>query len=153
MAQKKNKSAMMAEVLERISDKQINTCFNPERPDLKSTKTQQMVLEDDKTRTIVVVRGYRSGKSQLGSTALTCWFNNDHPYMERPKEWGDGPLTLMVLGRVGEQIESELYEKKIKPYLKEGTYKAQRTGQSLQRLVHKKNGNRMLFFSHHNISR
>lgn len=94
---------------------------------------------------------HNSGKSQLGARVATWWLTETHPYMKRPKEWGNGPLTIMVIGRVGEQIESELFVNKIKPYLTEGTYKIVRIGNILQRIEHQ-NGNRMIFFSHHNIN-
>lgn len=109
---------------------------------------------DSKTNLYCLSNGlvcHNSGKSQLGARVATWWLTNTHPYMRRPIEWGTGPLTLLVVGRVGEQIESELFNNKIKPYLIEGTYKPVRIGNILQRIEHQ-NGNRMIFFSHHNIN-
>lgn len=71
--------------------------------------------------------------------------------MSRPETWGAGPLTIMVIGRVGSQIETELFDRKIKAYLEPNTYTIHRAGGTLQYIEHKQNGNRMLFFSHHNI--
>lgn len=118
----------------------------------RPTPMQDSVLKDATTRVFWLVCANRSGKSQLGSRVVTWWFNNEHPYMERPAEWGDGPLQILVVGRVGEQITSELYEKKIKPFLMPGTYKEVRIGNELKRVENKKNGNRIIFFSHHDAA-
>lgn len=146
-----NLNELFAEGLQRFAKEQLNTVFNPDRPDLYPTEAQLSVLKDKDTITQFVVGGNRSGKSQLGARVATWWLTDTHPYMKRPIEWGTGPLTILVVGRVGEQIESELFNNKIKPYLIEGTYKAVRIGNILQRIEHN-NGNRMIFFSHHNIN-
>lgn len=118
----------------------------------RPTPAQDSILRDANTSIFWLVCGNRSGKSQLGSRVVSWWFNNEHPHMERPREWGDGPLQILVVGRVGEQITSELYEKKIKPFLTPGTYKEVRIGNELKRIEHRKNGNRIIFFSHHDAS-
>lgn len=92
-----------------------------------------------------------SGKTQLGARILTWWFENNHPYMERPEKWGKGPLTLLMLGKVSTLTEVELFEKKIKPYLTPGCWKQpHRQGGTIQWVEHKTNGNRIVFISHHN---
>lgn len=144
-------NSLFAEGLQRFANDQLAHVFNVERPDLEATPVQLSVLRDTETLTNFVVGGNRSGKSQLGARVATWWLTETHPYMSRPIDWGTGPLTIMVIGRVGEQIESELFNNKIRPYLQEGTYKAVRIGNILQRIEHK-NGNRMIFFSHHNIN-
>ncbi len=69
--------------------------------------------------------------------------------MQRPPEWGAGPLQILVVGRLGEQMESELWERKLKPFMREGDYRAVRVGNVLARVVHLKTQNRILFLSHH----
>lgn len=118
----------------------------------RPTPMQDSVLRDISSLVFWLVCANRSGKSQLGSRVVSWWFENNHPYMARPTEWGDGPLQILVIGRVGEQITSELYEKKIKPFLTPGTYKEVRIGNELKRLEHRKNGNRIIFFSHHDAA-
>lgn len=115
----------------------------------RPTAAQQSILTDTETLVFWILGGNRTGKSTLGARQISWWFNGDHPYMERPKEWGNGPLQLLVVGRLGEQMESELWERKLKPFMQEGTYRAVRIGNILQRVVHNKTGNRIIFLSHH----
>ncbi len=136
--------------LERLKDIQRDECFSPERMDLSATPAQLEILQSQ-TPTIYAVGGNRSGKSQVGGRIATWWFNNAHPHFDHKKEWGNGPYTFLVLGRVGGQIENEIYLKKIKPLLKVGTYKEHRIGGILQWISHKENGNRLIFQSHHNL--
>lgn len=68
--------------------------------------------------------------------------------MERPDTW-KGPLQILVVGRLGEQMDSELWTKKIKPLLPSGCYKEVRIGGMLQRVVNTRNGNTIIFLSHH----
>jgi len=140
----------LAEGLKRLREFQLAECLNPERPDLKPTPAQLEVLRDE-SPFVAVLGGNRAGKSQLGARIVTWFFNENHPHLSRPPQWGTGPITILVIGRVGEQIESELFAKKIKPLLIEGTYTVHRLGGVLQRVIHQ-NGNRMLFFSHHNVN-
>lgn len=119
--------------------------------DLESRPTpiQEELLKDTVNRVFWVLGGNRSGKSTLGGNIVAWWFLENHPYMERPQEWGTGPLTIVVVGRVGSQIENELWTNKIKPFLEGANYKANYSGISLQSVVNKDNGNRIIFHSHH----
>lgn len=63
-------------------------------------------------------------------------------------DWKDEPLTLMILGRTSE-IYTEIWEKKIRPFLAPNSYKEDRTGGTLVRVTHTRNGNQLKFFSHH----
>jgi len=74
---------------------------------------------------------------------------NNHPYLSRPEKWGDGPLTMLLVGRVGEQMDTELWGTKIKPFLPEGSYKVVKQGNSISRVEHIENGNKIVFISHH----
>jgi phage terminase large subunit-like protein len=91
---------------------------------------------------------HNSGKSTAGSRMVAWWFMENHPYMERPETW-QGPLQILVVGRLGEQMDSELWAQKIKPLLPGGSYKETRIGGMLQRVTNTRNGNRIIFLSHH----
>lgn len=118
----------------------------------RPTPVQLDMFQDTTTRVFWVVASNRSGKTSSGARVVSWWFNDDHPYQERPAEWAGRPLQILVVGRVGEQIASELYERKIKPLLQPGTYKEVRIGNELRRLEHRTNGNRVIFMSHHDAA-
>ena len=99
-----------------------------------------------------VVAGNQSGKSQMGAREVSWVFNHQHPYWDTKAQFGDTPILILVIGRVGEQVETELWGRKIKPFLTPGTYKEVRTGNSLQRVVHKESNNTIVFLSHHNVN-
>jgi phage terminase large subunit-like protein len=135
--------------LRRLYRSALASAFDALNPESRATPTQQSVLEDAETLLFWLIGGNRSGKTALGARVMSWWFNNEHPYMDRPAEWGAGPLQMLLLGRVGEQIESEIWERKIKPFLTPGSYKEVRIGGILKRVIHKTNGNRIIFLSHH----
>lgn len=118
-------------------------------PDSKPTPVQESILKDAETQFFWILGGSRSGKSTTGGRIISWFFNDCHPYMERPKEWGKGPLQLLVVGRLVEQMESELWEKKIRPFVNDTDIQIVRIGGSLQRVVNRRNGNRIIFLSHH----
>jgi phage terminase large subunit-like protein len=88
----------------------------------------------------------------MGAREVSWVFNHEHPYWDTKAQFGDTPILLLVIGRVGEQVETELWTRKIKPFLEPGSYKEIRTGNSLQRVIHKVNGNTIVFLSHHNVN-
>lgn len=115
----------------------------------RPTPTQMKIIKDSKHNIHYVLGSNQSGKSQLGARIVSWFFENSHPYIKRPEKWGDGPITILMVGRVGEQMESELWNKKIKPFLKEGTYKEIRPNGNLSRIENLENGNVIIFISHH----
>lgn len=118
-------------------------------PESRPTGKQQAILEDIGTYPVRILRaGNQSGKSAIGAREVSWIFNNEHPHYTTP----DRPLKLLVIGRVGEQVETELWRSKIKPFLPPGTYKEVRIGNILQRVEHVSNGNLIIFMSHHNIN-
>lgn len=135
--------------LRRVYKSALALAFDPLKPDSRANPVQQSVLADTETLVFWLLGGNRSGKSATGARVVSWWFNDEHPYMERPPEWGDGPLQILVVGRVGEQMESELWERKLKPFLREGDYQPIRIGAQLKRVIHKRTGNRIIFLSHH----
>jgi len=75
-------------------------------------------------------------------------FENTHPYwkpMSRTRK-------ILVIGRVGEQVETELWRSKIKPFITPGTYKEVRTGNVLQRVESLVDDAVIIFMSHHNVN-
>jgi phage terminase large subunit-like protein len=143
---------LKAAALKRLHVMELAERFDPNVEGSKPTPQQEEILRDQSTLFRYVVAGNRSGKSLIGAREVAWHFTNTHPYFTRPPEWGDGPLMILVIGRVGEQIDSELWNNKIKKYLLPGTYREVRASQSLQRVENLENGNRIIFISHHNAN-
>lgn len=118
------------------------------QPQSRPTPTQDSILRDGEHSVFWVLGGNRSGKSQTGGRIVSWWFRNEHPYLQRRPEWGNGPLQILVVGKLGEQLESELWEKKIRPFLDDGSYKVVRIGNVIKRVVHRRNRNSIIFMSH-----
>jgi hypothetical protein len=96
-----------------------------------------------------IVASNRAGKSQMGARIVAWHFNNDHPFHQRPTKWGNGPITILMVGRVGEQMESELWANKIEPFLEPGSYHIHKPSANIAHIQHKENKNKIIFISHH----
>lgn len=122
----------------------------------RPTPAQQQMLEDAATVPVRwAVASNRGGKSQGGAREAAWVFERNHPYLDTVKQWGDSPILMLILGKKSEQMETALWEKKIKPFLTPGTFKEVRIGNALQKVVGLSGackGNIILFQSHNNAS-
>ena len=126
----------------------MNLAFDAKRIDSRPTPQQMDIITSD-SNINYVVGSNRSGKSQLGSRILAWWFEDNHPHVKRPTVWGTGPITILLVGRVGEQMDTELWSNKLELFLKPGSYKVIRSGNAISRIEHRENGNKIVFISHH----
>jgi phage terminase large subunit-like protein len=173
---------LLAAALRKRELLQKNVCYDPFKVNSRPTNKQEEVLKDQEHRILYVVAGNQSGKSTLGGRLTSWYFQETHPYWERPSkhhcphcrskdieaievveggeeeyrchtcskvwvDWGTEPLTLIVSGKVSKQV-TELWEKKIEPFLEKGSYKINKDGNSLSSVVNKNNGNKIIFLSH-----
>lgn len=92
---------------------------------------------------------HNSGKSQLAAREVAWVFTESHPFWKRNDEWGSEPLLLLIVSRVGAQGEDVLW-RKISAFLDPADYTIKRSGSQLEKVIHNKNGNTLLFKSHHN---
>jgi phage terminase large subunit-like protein len=142
---------LTAAALRRYESLQRRECFDPYILDSRPTESQGKVLHDITDVPVrAVVAANQSGKSLTGGRETAWLFSDTHPTFERPVEWGTEPLLMLVMGQVGEQITSHIWAKKIKPFLDPGSFKEVRIGNILQRVENLKNGNTIIFVSHHN---
>jgi len=68
--------------LKRIREK--NICYDPLKLGSRPTEKQDEILKDQIHRILYVVAGNQSGKSTLGGRLTAWFFNETHPYWERP---------------------------------------------------------------------
>ena len=173
---------LLAAALKLRNIQQKNLCYDPFKVNSRPTERQDQILRDQTHRIIYVVAGNQSGKSTLGGRETSWFFQETHPYWERPGklhchhcksknfeaiqnngggeeeyrchdckkvwvDWGTEPLTLIVSGKVSKMV-TELWEKKIEPFLEPGTYKVSKEGVALSSVTNLENGNKIIFLSH-----
>lgn len=143
------KKKQIAAALRRHRIMAVRECFDPINPDSRPTAKQQEILDD---LGIIphryVIAGNQTGKSQTGAREVAWILEENHPRWKRPESWGAESLTLLVIGRTMKHNEEVLW-KKIESFLEPGSYRAVRQGMVLQKIVHKKTGNTIIFLSHH----
>lgn len=127
--------------------KKLTLAFDANHVNSRPTPRQLEIIKSKKN-IHYVVGSNRSGKSQLGARIVSWWFEGTHPYVKRPAEWGDGPITILFVGQVGEQMDSALWNAKVELFLKPGTYKVVKSGNAISRIEHIATGNRIIFISH-----
>ena len=136
--------------------KLLNTSFDSTVLGSGATEAQQEFLDDMKTVPVRwAVAANQSGKSTVAAREAAWVFNRDHPTIDINGQFGTAPLLMLVLGQKGEQIDTNIWERKIKPFLVPGTFKEVRQGGSLQKVIGISGtckGNIILFQSHNNAN-
>jgi len=137
----------LASAIKALQRKERLQAFDPEKPDSRPTAMQMEIMKDIYHRHIYVVAGNQSGKTQLGGWTTARKFEENHPYWKRDPDWGREKLTIIVAARLYSHVV-EIWETKIQPFLEPGSYHLEKGGPYIKRLIHKKNGNKIYFFSH-----
>lgn len=144
---------LLAAAMQRKEAMARKESFDPYVLGSQPTEKQQAVLDDiNSYSSRYVVAANQSGKSILGGREAAWIFSGTHPTFDTKAMWGDRPLIMLVLGQTTKQLETELWGNKIQPHLDPNCYKVHTSGGTLQQVSHKKNGNKMLFISHHNAN-
>jgi len=89
-----------------------------------------------------------SGKSMLAGREISWILTGTHPTWQRPEAWGREPLLILIAAQDLTMAETELWSKKIKPFLAAQDWKEDRQGSSLKRAINKKTGDTLVFLSH-----
>jgi len=139
----------LAAAMRKLQALEMDDCINPEDPTSRPYAKQQEIIDaaiDTYTRCVVAAN--QTGKSQLGGREVSWLFQRKHPTFNPQKR----SLKILVIGRVGEQVESELWRSKIKPFLPSGSYKEIRSGNSLRRVEAVDDDVVIIFMSHHDVN-
>lgn len=140
---------VLASAVRRYRRLRMLECFDPIDLESRPTPVQQDVLESvHKIQYRYVVAGNQSGKSQLGAREVAWIFEDNHPFWSRPARWGEEPLVMLVIGRTTKQVEEVLW-RKISAFLNPSEYKTVSVGNTLQKVINTRNGNTIIFASHH----
>lgn len=146
---KEHEKRLHAAALNRLHRLQVRDCFDPIDLNSRPTPKQEEIFKGILThRHRYIIAGNQGGKTSCGAREVSWLFEDNHPFWSRPKEWGTEPLLIIVVGRVGKQIEDSIWPK-IRGFLDPACYKETRSGGALQKITNTKNGNTILFASHH----
>ena len=140
---------MIAAALERLQKLELSECFDASMPSSRPNAKQWEVLNDIENITFRwVIAGNQSGKTQLAAREIAWMVNRDHPFWVKPKKWGNEPLMILVVGQDRKNIELNIWNKKIKPFLKADEWKETRAGNMLQYATNLKTKDQIIFMSH-----
>jgi phage terminase large subunit-like protein len=142
------KKLKLLEMRKKLATK-LSLAFDPHILDSRPTPAQLEIIKS-KVPINFVVGSNRSGKTALGGRIISWWFMENHPYMSRPKEWGDKPIKILMMGQDTRNIQFEIFAEKIKPFIGvEGVdYKVKRDGGNVSAVTNLHNGNVIVFMSH-----
>lgn len=134
-------------------DAATNPKYNPSKIKVSAVNPRKLRCYDlhvsGDTNLYCLANGLVTHNTASWVRAITWWFAGKHPYITPPKSWGER-FNILVVGRTLEIIETELWDKKIKPLLEHGTYEMQKKGgQYLSSVEHSITGNKIIFMSHH----
>lgn len=135
--------------IKALQRKQLVSAFDAFRPESRANPRQEEILRDiGKIKYRYVVAGNQSGKSQLAAREVAWVLTDTHPHWERPKEWGQEPLLILIAGQDLTMMATELWSKKLAPFLDQSEWRPERQGNTLKKVVNKKTGDQIVFLSH-----
>ena len=133
----------------KLEKGKLHKAFDPFHSETRPNKKQQEIMEDiNSIQYRYVVAGNQSGKSQLAAREIAWILTDTHPTWQRPQDWGHEPLLILVAAQDLTMAETELWGKKIKPFLDSTEWREERQGNSLKRALNKKTGDTIVFLSH-----
>lgn len=139
----------IAAALKALQRKQLISSFDAFRPESRPNNQQDLILRDiGHIKYRFVVAGNQSGKSQLAAREIAWILTDTHPYWERPSEWSSEPLLILIAGQDLTMMATELWAKKLAPFLDMSEWKLERQGNTLKKCVNRNTGDQIVFLSH-----
>lgn len=137
------------DALKALEKLETRDAFDPKVPGSRASEMQQKLFDEiGKFRYRILRAGNQSGKSTTCAREMSWVATETHPTWTRPKEWGNGPLTLILAGQDRKSMEVELWANKLLSYLDPAEWREVRQGASLSYAEHKPTGNKIVFVSH-----
>jgi len=158
-----HESKSVASAIKRLEHLELTQAFDAVNRHSRPTKQQQEILDDladievngeatPRVQYRYVIAGNQSGKSSLAARELAWMATDSHPTWKRPERWGTEPLLFIVAGQDRKNMEIELWNKKIKPFLTASDWKESRVAGVLNYVTHRKTGYQIVFVSHNDSS-
>lgn len=139
----------LAAAMKALEKKQLIRAFDAFKPESRPNSKQLDILKDlGHIKYRYVVAGNQSGKSQLAARELAWMLTDTHPYWERPIEWGTEPLLILIAGQDLTMMATELWHKKLAPFLDLNDWKQEKQGNTLKKVTNRKTGDQIVFLSH-----
>ena len=139
----------LAAGLKKAEKGQLNECFDPFHLDSRPNPSQKAIMEDiNSVLYRYVVAGNQSGKSQLAGRELSWILNGSHPTWQRPERWKNEPILAIIAAQDLTMAETELWNKKVAPFLDLTEWRAIRSGGVLKRMARKDGTAEVVFLSH-----
>lgn len=95
---------------------------------------------------------HNSGKSQLAAREIAWLVGRCHPYKDIDAIQQGEPLLILVAGQDLTMMATELWAKKIAPFLDLSDWKPEKQGNTLKKVVNTKTGDTIVFLSHSDSS-
>jgi phage terminase large subunit-like protein len=146
----KSNVSLALEAMRRIERQKLTLCYDSRDLDSRPSPKQQEFLNDiGKIRIRYIVSANQVGKSSAGCREMAWILERNHPTWVRPKEWGAGPLLMIIVGQSRSLVSKELWERKIKPLLTDKeSWKERTISGHVQSVVNTKTGDEVVFLVH-----
>lgn len=141
---------LYASAVRRLSQIEIASWLSADSPKSKPHAKQKEVLDDIwKIQLRYVVAGTRAGKSVLPAREIAWICNRQWEQLPegRPNSWGEGPFFILVAAQSLSHGQSELWNKKLKPLMKD-EWKEFKQGTVIKSVKNKVTGDEILFVTH-----
>ena len=143
---------LLAAALKKRRQEALRLCFDPGDLESRPNTRQMEIFRDiDKIPIRYVVAGNQAGKSALVARELAWILNDNHPFWERPKRWGDGPLLILIVGQTRTNMDVSLWQQKLLPFLDASKWKEIRD-KGLLGATNTETGDRIVFIPHGDAS-
>lgn len=132
-----------------LQRKQLTSSFDAFRPNTRPNDRQLEILNDlGKIKYRYVVAGNQSGKSQLAAREIAWILTDTHPTWKRPEEWRSEPLLILIAGQDLTMMATELWSKKLAPFLDLSEWQQIKQSNTLKKAVNKRTGDQVVFLTH-----
>lgn len=143
---------LLAQAKERLKVLSLVESFDAHNLGSRPNPVQLEYLKDINNFKIRLIRaGGQAGKSSTIAREYAWVLTDTHPYWKRPESWGTEPYLLLVAGQDRKMMETEIWGKKLQPFLEglePGMWRPVRSGNALQHIEHRKKGHKVVFLSH-----
>ena len=141
---------LLASAAAKLERQALVQCYNAEDLTSRPSPKQLVLLRDIGKITLrFLVSANQVGKTTAGAREMAWILNDTHPWWKRPKKWGSGPLLMVIAGQSRQNIEEEIWKRKLRPLLLDKEdWKEKKNSQSVVSVSNEKNGNTILFLVH-----
>lgn len=144
-----NNKRLLAAAYKRLNSLKLQETIDPNNLDARPHAKQIEIMHDfGKILTQWVVAGNRAGKTAISCRILSYVFEENYNYLPNVSDEYKKRKNKLILiaGRTSKQLENVTWAN-IKAFLTHSDYREIRSGQQLQAVINKKNGNKIIFLS------